>query len=180
LRLLKNRRYAQKIRQSDISLCPTNGAVLTPFAKSSSNCGPVVRGSLAANSTQSTARGFSDSLCKLGTGGSNEDEDPLWWTVSGVAVLVLAVAVGALAEPWTPRHFNGVINDYTPISGGTTAGEVRGPWNLNLHPESGRADFSVALTYGVVSPGAVHRECIDGVPDAAYPSHHHERCCRLL
>jgi hypothetical protein len=59
---------------------------------------------------------------------------------------VLAVAVGALAEPWTPRHFNGVINDYTPISGGTTAWEVRGPWNLNLHPESGRADFSAALT----------------------------------
>jgi hypothetical protein len=70
----------------------------------------------------------------------------LWWTVRGVAVLVLAVAIGALAEPRTPRHFSGVINDYTPISGGTTAWEVRGPWSLNLNPESTAADFSAALT----------------------------------
>jgi|SRR5580658_4136501 hypothetical protein len=70
----------------------------------------------------------------------------LWWTVRGVAVLVLAGAIGALAEPRTPRHFGGVINDYTPISGGTTAYEVRGPWNLNLRGESGTADFSAALT----------------------------------
>jgi hypothetical protein len=70
----------------------------------------------------------------------------LWWTLRGGAVLVLAVAIGALAEPRTPRHFGGVINDYTPISGGTTAYEVRGPWSLNLKGESGTADFSAALT----------------------------------
>jgi hypothetical protein len=70
----------------------------------------------------------------------------LWWTVRGVAVLVLAVAIGAFAEPRTPRHFGGVINDYTPISGGTTTWEVRGPWDLNLNPESATADFSAALT----------------------------------
>jgi hypothetical protein len=70
----------------------------------------------------------------------------LWWTARGVAVLVLAVAIGAPAEPGTPRHFGGVINDYTPISGGTTAWEVRGPWSLNLKRESGTADFSAALT----------------------------------
>jgi hypothetical protein len=69
-----------------------------------------------------------------------------WWTASGVAVLVLAVAIVALAQPRTPTHFGGVINDYTPISGGTTAYEVRGPWNLNLNPESNTADFSAALT----------------------------------
>jgi hypothetical protein len=68
------------------------------------------------------------------------------WTVIGVAVLVLAVAVGALAESRTPRHIGGVINDYTPISGGATAWEVRGPWSLNLKGESGTADFSAALT----------------------------------
>jgi hypothetical protein len=70
----------------------------------------------------------------------------LWWAVRGVAFLVLAVGIAALAEPGTPRHFGGVINDYTPISGGTTAWEVRGPWNLNLKGESGTADFSAALT----------------------------------
>ncbi|MGB7283577.1 MAG: hypothetical protein WBE13_15025 [Candidatus Acidiferrum sp.] len=64
----------------------------------------------------------------------------------GVAVLVLAVAIGAPAEPGTPTHFRGVINDYTPISGGTTAWEVRGPWNLDLRGESGKADFSAAVT----------------------------------
>ena len=69
-----------------------------------------------------------------------------WWAVTGVAVLVLAVTIGALAQPRTPTHFGGVINDYTPISGGTTAYEVRGPWNLNLNPESNTADFSAALT----------------------------------
>jgi len=69
------------------------------------------------------------------------------WATKGIAVLVLAVAIGAVAaEPGTPRHFGGVINDYTPISGGTTAWELRGPWNLNLNPESARADFSAALT----------------------------------
>ncbi len=70
----------------------------------------------------------------------------LWWTVRGVAVLVLAVAIGALAEPRTPRHFGGVINDYAPISGGMTAYEVRGPWKLNLKEDSRTADFSAALT----------------------------------
>jgi hypothetical protein len=70
----------------------------------------------------------------------------LWWTVSGVAVLALVVAIGALAEPRTPRHLTGVINDYTPISGGMTAWEVRGPWSLNLNPESTTVDFSAALT----------------------------------
>lgn len=69
----------------------------------------------------------------------------LWWTVRGVAVLVLAVAIGALADPWMPTHLSGVINDYTPISG-TTAWEVRGLWNLNLKQESDTADFSAALT----------------------------------
>jgi hypothetical protein len=70
----------------------------------------------------------------------------LWWAVRAAAVLVLAVAIGALAEPRTPRHLGGVINDYTPISGGMTAWEVRGPWNLNLKGESGRVDCSAALT----------------------------------
>jgi len=70
----------------------------------------------------------------------------LWWTVRGVAVLVLAVAIGALAEPRTPRHLRGVINDYTPISGGMTAWEVRGPWTLDLREERDTADFSAALT----------------------------------
>jgi hypothetical protein len=69
----------------------------------------------------------------------------LWQAVVAIAVLMLAVVTGVFAEPQSPRHFSGVINDYTPISG-TTAWEVRGPWTLKLNGESGRADFSAAVT----------------------------------
>jgi hypothetical protein len=70
----------------------------------------------------------------------------LRWAVKGVAILVLGVAVSAMAWPQTPSRLAGVINDYTPIAGGTTAWEVRGPWSLNLNAESGTAEFSAALT----------------------------------
>lgn len=62
------------------------------------------------------------------------------------AGLVLAVAISALADPHTPTHFTGVINDYTPVVGSTGPWELRGPWELTLHPESNKADFSAALT----------------------------------
>jgi len=64
---------------------------------------------------------------------------------SGV-VLVFAVGAGLLAAPRTPEHFSGVINDYTPIAGGMTAWELRGPWTLTLDKETGKANFSAALT----------------------------------
>ena len=71
--------------------------------------------------------------------------------VSVVAVLVLAVGAGALAQ--TPKHmkFAGTLNDYTPAVGtGTTSisgpWEVRGHWSMKLKGESGKADFSAELT----------------------------------
>ena len=69
-----------------------------------------------------------------------------WWALCVVAVLGLTATIRALAQDWTPRHFSGVINDYTPISGGTTAWEVRGPWSLTLNEDNGTADFSASLT----------------------------------
>jgi hypothetical protein len=72
----------------------------------------------------------------------------LWRALRIIAVLVLAAATGALAEPWTtPVHFSGIINDYSPASV-TPMGpwEIRGPWSLKLKEESGKADFSAALT----------------------------------
>jgi hypothetical protein len=72
----------------------------------------------------------------------------LWWMASAVAVAVLAVSVGALAQGPTPRHFRGLINDYTP---GTVAGKLVGPyvmhgtWSLDLKGRSGLADFSAAM-----------------------------------
>ncbi|MGA8101928.1 MAG: hypothetical protein WB869_07240 [Candidatus Acidiferrales bacterium] len=71
----------------------------------------------------------------------------LRWAVKIMVVLALAVATGARAQAPTPRHFSGVINDYTPASV-TPMGpwEIRGPWSLKLKEESGKADFSAALT----------------------------------
>ncbi len=38
------------------------------------------------------------------------------WKVRGIAILVLAVATGALAEPRTPRHLAAAINDDRPAA----------------------------------------------------------------
>jgi hypothetical protein len=72
----------------------------------------------------------------------------LFRTVSITAVLVLAAAaaLATVAELQPSTHFSGVINDYTAVAGGTGPWEVRGPWNLKLHEESGTADFSAAVT----------------------------------
>ncbi len=66
------------------------------------------------------------------------------WAVR-IAALVLVVGTGALAQ--TPKHtkFLGAINDFTPA---TVSGpwEVRGHWSLMVKGDSGKADFSAALT----------------------------------
>ncbi len=43
-------------------------------------------------------------------------------------------------------HLTGVINDFTPITAGTSPWELRGPWSLTLNRESPRAKFSATLT----------------------------------
>jgi|SRR5215469_5688744 len=70
----------------------------------------------------------------------------LSWVLAVAAVVATTTGISVLAEDSTPDHFNGVINDYTPISGGLTAWEVRGPWSLTLDTDAGTADFSAALT----------------------------------
>ena len=70
----------------------------------------------------------------------------LWWALCVAALLALAVNIGALAHDETPSHFRGLVNDFTPISGGTTAWEVRGPWSLTLDEDNGKASFSASLT----------------------------------
>jgi hypothetical protein len=67
------------------------------------------------------------------------------WAVRIIVVLVLAAATGALAQDPPRVHLSGVINDYAP-SAGPVPWEVRGPWSLRLKGESGKADFSAALT----------------------------------
>jgi hypothetical protein len=66
----------------------------------------------------------------------------------GCAVLMLAVATSLLAQTSTPTEFSGVINDYSPATTVTPMGpwEMRGSWSLTLDPQSGKGDFSAALT----------------------------------
>ena len=46
----------------------------------------------------------------------------------------------------TSVHLRGVINDFTPITAGTSPWELRGPWSLTLNEESQIAKFSATLT----------------------------------
>jgi hypothetical protein len=73
----------------------------------------------------------------------------LWQGVRVVFVLALATATTMLAQDPRPQQLRGVINDFTPISGGTAAYEVRGPWSLTLDRGTGKAHFSAALTMGL-------------------------------
>lgn len=70
----------------------------------------------------------------------------LWRALCAAVVLALAGWIGVLAQDRTPVHFRGVINDYSPVSGNTTAWELHGPWSLTLDKETGKAHFSTSLT----------------------------------
>jgi hypothetical protein len=70
----------------------------------------------------------------------------LWWFISVIAALVVAVGIDSRAQvPTPPTHFKGLINDYTPASGVGGPWEVRGVWSLNINEETGLANFSAAL-----------------------------------
>jgi len=65
------------------------------------------------------------------------------------ALLLTATSLCLLAqerELVTHLHLKGVINDFTPITAGTSPWELRGPWSLTLDRESGTAKFSARLT----------------------------------
>jgi hypothetical protein len=73
----------------------------------------------------------------------------LRWTVSVVAVVILAVAICTRAQAPTPTHFSGLINDYSPETiNKKVVGpwEMHGKWSLDLKGRSGLADFSAEMT----------------------------------
>jgi len=83
------------------------------------------------------------------------------WAASASALLVLAVTLAALAEPSRHVKYSGVLNDFTPQNVPPTVSgpwEVRGHWSLTINRDSGKADFSAALTMvrsdaGIASSG---------------------------
>jgi len=63
------------------------------------------------------------------------------------ALLLTATSLCLQAQEREPQlHLRGVINDFTPITAGTSPWELRGPWSLTLDRESGTAKFSARLT----------------------------------
>jgi hypothetical protein len=98
-----------------------------------------------------------------------------WPTVRLVAVFVLVVGAGALAQAPKQRHFSGLINDYTPETGGGPW-EMRGIWSLTLSPQRGTADFLGAMNmthsdyWVVLNPGAAND---DSAITGRHPHTHH-------
>lgn len=97
---------------------------------------------------------------------------------SAVPVLSLVLLVSAshgVAQERKPLHFSGLINDFSPLSA-TVKGspwEMHGQWSMDVHPESGTADFSADLTmsgYGKTSTGTV-----DPTQPLVNPHTHHIR-----
>ncbi len=62
---------------------------------------------------------------------------------------VMAVGTGAMGQDSRLERMGGVINDYAPIAGGTTAWELHGPWSLTVNKDSGTAHLSATLTMGL-------------------------------
>ena len=80
-----------------------------------------------------------------------------------LAFLAVASAAGAMAQGAV--HYSGLINDYSPstIKGGPY--EIRGTWSLDLHGQSGTADFSAAVNMETSDHGIT-----EGIVDPTQPS----------
>lgn len=62
-----------------------------------------------------------------------------------VGFLLLLVNITTLAQDQAGLTLAGLFNDFTP-AGKTGPWEVRGQWSLKINVESGKANFSAALT----------------------------------
>jgi hypothetical protein len=101
------------------------------------------------------------------------------WTLRIIAVLVLAVATGAQAQAPSPRHFSGILNDYTAATGVGGPWEMHGSWSLKLKGDSGTADFSAVMTmehpdyWVLANPSTPHATATVDNPGARSPHTHH-------
>lgn len=80
--------------------------------------------------------------------------------VSVFSFVILVSTTCALAQEHKRVHLTGLINDYVPLLT-TVKGspyEMHGQWSMDVHPESGTADFSADMTmssFGRTADGAV-------------------------
>jgi hypothetical protein len=90
-----------------------------------------------------------------------------WCVVALAALVVLAAGRIGLAQAPTPRHFSGLLNDYTLQTGGGPY-EMRGSWSVTLDPRSATGDFSAAMNmvhsdyYVVLNPSAANDDSSTG------------------
>ncbi|HTB96361.1 MAG TPA: hypothetical protein VK716_05100 [Terracidiphilus sp.] len=98
--------------------------------------------------------------------------------VSAGRALVFLLSVSAtcaLAQDHRPVHFSGLINDYSPLNASVknSPWEMHGQWTLDVHLESGTADFSADMTmsgFGKTASGQV-----DPTQPLQNPHTHHIR-----
>lgn len=101
------------------------------------------------------------------------------WTLRIIAVLVLAVGTGAQAQAPSPRHFSGILNDYTAATGVGGPWEMHGSWSLKLKGDSGTADFSAVMTmehpdyWVLANPSTPPATATVDNPGARSPHTHH-------
>ncbi len=84
----------------------------------------------------------------------------LKFAVSAMSVLFIIPVSRAVAQEHRPMHLSGLINDYSPLNA-TVKGspwEMHGQWSLDVHEDTGTADFAADLTmsgFGKTVAGAV-------------------------
>jgi len=100
----------------------------------------------------------------------------LFWMVSAFVVLVLATVTTAQAQAPVPRHFSGILSDYTPLISTlspTGPWEMRGHWSLQVKGDSGKADFSAFMTMELSDSGvaAAGKNLTDPASRSAHTHH---------
>jgi len=96
-----------------------------------------------------------------------------------LSLLLMLSGPSALAEDSKPVHFSGLINDYSPQSTSVKGSpwEMHGQWSLDIHGESGTADFAADMTmsgYGKTTAGDV-----DPTQPLQNPHTHHIRLTKV-
>jgi hypothetical protein len=102
----------------------------------------------------------------------------------GIAILASAAGLRGLTPDGagdhdrpspTPRHFSGLINDYTPSAAVVNGGpyEMRGKWSLDLDERRGTADFSAVMNMETSDYGITQMTVDKDNPKSRGPHTHH-------
>lgn len=96
-----------------------------------------------------------------------------FWGMAQIGLLVMAASFASLAQEPQCQTFSGVLNGYSPQSGTTGPYEVRGPWSLTIHGDTGKASFSAAVNMELSDGWVITRNNGDFDPSARGAHTHH-------